>query len=66
MDSLVGSVVLSGGEKVIIKYSDGHTVKATYMETYGYTHRFETDDGREIRLANRFMDLRDIKVLKDE
>lgn len=62
MDSLVCSLILSGGEKVVITYSNGSKVKAVYKETYGYTHCFVTDDGRELKLSNHFMEMKDISV----
>lgn len=66
MDSLVGSLILSGGEKVVITFSNGNTEHAVYIETIGYTHYFHTPNGKEIRLSNHFMDMKDITVEKDK
>ena len=62
MDSLVCKLILSGGEKVVITYSNGRKINAVYKETYGYTHCFTAEDGREIKLSNHFMDMKDISV----
>ena len=40
MNFLVGSLVLSGGERIIIVWSDGRRTEAVYQDTFGYTHVF--------------------------
>lgn len=40
MNFLVGSLVLSGGERVVIVWSDGRRTEAVYQDTFGYTHVF--------------------------
>ncbi|NCU27061.1 hypothetical protein EOM86_10140 [Candidatus Nomurabacteria bacterium] len=62
MDSLVCKLILSGGEKVVITFSDGRKLKAVYKETYGYTHCFSVEGGGELKLSNHFMDMKDINV----
>ncbi|MGI6716696.1 MAG: hypothetical protein ACOX3X_05800 [Eubacteriales bacterium] len=62
MDCLVGNLILSGGEKVVIIFSDGRKENAVYKDTYGYTHRFVLDNGNEMKLSNHFMKMRDISV----
>ena len=61
MSRLVGSLVLDGGETVIIRWSDGTETEAKYIETYGYTNLFDAD-GKEIRLSNHFMRMKGIKI----
>ncbi|NLN55396.1 MAG: hypothetical protein GX148_03740 [Clostridiales bacterium] len=63
MDSLVGNLILSGGERVVITFSDGKKEAATYKETYGYTHRFVLDKGGELKLSNHFMKMKDITLV---
>lgn len=61
---LVGSLVLSGGERVVIVWSDGRRTEAVYQDTFGYTHVFlPQGEGREIRLSNRFMRQKGIRIL---
>lgn len=61
---LVGSLVLSGGERVVIVWSDGRRTEAVYQDTFGYTHVFVPQgEGREIRLSNRFMRQKGIRIL---
>ena len=62
MNTLVGDLILSGGEKVTIRFSDGRKENGTYVETVGYTNYFKMENGREIRLSNHFMDMKDISV----
>ncbi len=62
MNALVGSLILSGGEKVTIRFSDGRTENVVYVETVGYTNYFKMENGRELRLSNHFMDMKDISV----
>ena len=48
MNFLVGSLVLSGGERVVIVWSDGRRTEAVYQDTFGYTHVFVPQgEGRE-------------------
>lgn len=64
MNFLVGSLVLSGGERVVIVWSDGRRTEAVYQDTFGYTHVFVPQgEGREIRLSNRFMRQKGIRIL---
>jgi hypothetical protein len=64
MNFLVGSLVLSGGERVVIVWSDGRRTEAVYQDTFGYTHVFlPQGEGREIRLSNRFMRQKGIRIL---
>ena len=62
MNTLVGDLILSGGEKVTIRFSDGRKENFTYVETVGYTNYFKAENGRELRLSNHFMDMKDITV----
>ncbi len=62
MDCLVGKLVLSGGEKVVITFGDGRKINAVYKSTYGYTHCFDIAGGGELKLSNHFMDMKDIEV----
>ena len=62
MNTLVGNLILSGGENVTIRFSDGRKENAVYVETVGYTNYFRMENGREIRLSNHFMDMKDISV----
>ncbi|MDD4125682.1 MAG: hypothetical protein PHW77_08180 [Eubacteriales bacterium] len=62
MDSLVCKLILSGGERVVITFSDGRKENAVYEETYGYTHCFILGDGRRLKLSNHFMNMKDINV----
>ena len=67
MNFLVGSLVLSGGERIIIVWSDGRRTEAVYQDTFGYTHVFRpVYEGREIRLSNRFMRQKGIRILPAE
>lgn len=61
MSRLVGSLVLDGGETVVIRWSDGTETEAQYIETYGYTNLFKAGD-REIHLSNHFMRMKGIKI----
>ena len=64
MNFLVVSLVLSGGERVVIVWSDGRRTEAVYQDTFGYTHVFVPQgEGREIRLSNRFMRQKGIRIL---
>lgn len=63
MSRLVGSLVLDGGETVVIRWSDGTETEAVYTETYGYTNLFKAGE-REIRLSNHFMRMKGIKIYK--
>ncbi|MEG2003613.1 MAG: hypothetical protein RR057_03335 [Clostridia bacterium] len=62
MTYLVGDLVLSGGEKVGIEYSDGSKSEAVYVDSFGYNHIFKTQNGKEIKLSNHFMHLKGIKI----
>ncbi len=62
MDVLVKNLILSGGEEVVITFSDGGKVNAVYKATYGYTHYFAAENGGEIKLSNRFMSQKDIDI----
>ena len=66
MDNLVGKLILHGGEKVMIRFSNGSAEKAVYKETIGYTNYFVCENGRELRLSNHFMDMKDITVMLDK
>ncbi len=68
MNRLVGGLVLDADDKprVRIKFSDGGEVTATYIGTFGYSHTFRTDAGKELRLSNHFMRLKDIRVTRAE
>ena len=66
MKYLVGTTVLETGDKVIITWSDGNKINAVYNDTFGYNHTFTSESGNEIRLSNRFMQLKGIYVEKDE
>ena len=65
MKYLVGTIVLETGDKVIITWSDGTKTKAVYNDTFGYNHSFTGESGNEIRLSNRFMQLKGIFIEKD-
>ena len=65
-DNLVGKLILHGGEKVLIRFSSGDTEKAVYKETIGYTNYFVCENGRELKLSNHFMDMKDITVSLDK
>ncbi len=64
MKYLVGTLVLDGEEKprVVLTFSDGKQIEATYTDTFGYNHSFYTDSGKEIRLSNHFMHLKGIRI----
>ncbi len=62
MNYLVGTLVLSGGENVLITFSDGSKARGTYVDTYGYNHLFKLENGKETRLSNHFMHLKGITV----
>ena len=64
MNYLVGPLVLDTEQKprVRITFSDGKQIEAVYTDTFGYNHSFYTDQGKEIRLSNHFMHLKDIRV----
>ena len=65
MNFLVGDLVLSGGEKVTVIWSDGRRTDAVYLDTFGYMHVFSAlSDGREIRHQNRFMRQKGIKIIR--
>lgn len=66
MNYLVGKLILGGGEHVVITFSDGSKVKGVYMDTYGYNHLFKLDNGKELKLSNHFMHLKDIDVALDK
>ena len=61
MSRLVDTLILEGGETVIIRWSDGTETEAEYLETYGYTNIFKSGD-KEIRLSNHFMRMKGIKL----
>ena len=52
MSCLVGTLVLNGGEKVVITFDDGRKLKAIYIETYGYNHIFRLSNGNDWRNAS--------------
>lgn len=62
MDRLVGKLILSGGEKVMLTFSDGRKITAVYQTTFGNTHVFALSGGGEIKLSNRFMQKDDIEI----
>ncbi len=64
MKYLVGTLVLDGEEKprVVLTFSDGKQIEATYTDTFGYNHSFYTDSGKEIRLSNHFLHLKGIRI----
>jgi hypothetical protein len=66
MKYLVGTTVMDSGQKVIITWSDGTKTKAVYNDTFGYNHQFIGENGNEIKLSNRFIQLKGIKVVKDD
>ena len=48
----------------MIVWSDGRRTEAVYQDTFGYTHVFVPQgEGREIRLSNRFMRQKGIRIL---
>ena len=50
----------------MIRFSNGSTEKAVYKETIGYTNYFVCEGGRELKLSNHFMDMKDITVKLDK
>ncbi|MDL2287265.1 hypothetical protein LJB90_01705 [Eubacteriales bacterium OttesenSCG-928-G02] len=62
MNNYVYKYVLSGGEKLIIIWSDKTETEAEYIKTIGYNHYFKTLQGKEIKLSNHFMRLKAIKI----
>ncbi len=66
MNYLVGTLVLSGGESVVITFDDGTKVRGVYMDTFGYNHVFKLKNGKEMKLSNHFMSLKGIKVALDD
>ena len=58
MSCLVGTLVLNGGEKVVITFDDGRKLKGIYIETYGYNHIFRLSNGNDMKLSNHFMHLK--------
>lgn len=66
MSCLVGTLVLNGGEKVVITFDDGRKLKGIYIETYGYNHIFRLSNGNDMKLSNHFMHLKGIRVDADK
>lgn len=66
MSCLVGTLVLNGGENVVITFDDGRKLKGTYIETCGYNHIFRLSNGNDMKLSNHFMHLKGIRVETDK
>ncbi len=68
MSYLVGTEILDPGDRVYIRWTDGTETHAVYKDTFGYNHFFDAipKGEREIRLSNRFMQLKGIRIRKDK
>lgn len=68
MSYLVGTEILDPGDRVYIRWADGTETHAVYKDTFGYNHFFDAipKGEREIRLSNRFMQLKGIRIRKDK
>ena len=65
MRRLIGKAVLDIGDKATIIWPDGKRTEAEYVDTFGYDHILKAlDDGREIRLTNRYISRMGILVVK--
>lgn len=67
MGYLVDDTLLEKEDRVIITWSDGRKTEAKYKDTFGFTHYFEdVETKNEIKLSNRFMRLKFIRIKKIE
>jgi len=67
MRRLVGSAVMDIGDEATIIWPDGKSVIAEYVDTFGYDHILKAqEDGREIRLTNRYISRMGIRVIKNK
>ncbi len=65
MRRLIGKAVMDIGDTATIIWPDGKRVEAEYVDTFGYDHILKAkEDGREIRLTNRYISRMGILVVK--
>ena len=65
MRRLIGKAVMDIGDMATIIWPDGKRVEAEYVDTFGYDHILKAkEDGREIRLTNRYISRMGILVVK--
>ena len=64
MRRLIGNAILDIGEKAIIVWPDGRSEEAEYIDTFGNDHILKSESGKDIRLTNRYIDLKGITVTK--
>ncbi len=65
MRRLIGKAIMDIGEEATIIWPDGKRVEAEYVDTFGYDHILKAkEDGREIRLTNRYIARMGILIVK--
>ncbi|MBE6648294.1 MAG: hypothetical protein E7614_02095 [Ruminococcaceae bacterium] len=65
MRRLIGKAIMDIGEEATIIWPDGKRLEAEYVDTFGYDHILKAkEDGREIRLTNRYIARMGILVVK--
>ena len=65
MRRLIGKAIMDIGDEATIIWPDGKRVDAEYVDTFGYDHILKAkEDGREIRLTNRYIARMGILVVK--
>ncbi len=65
MRRLIGKAVMDIGDIATIIWPDGKRVEAEYVDTFGYDHILKAkEDGREIRLTNRYISRMGILIVK--